>query len=111
MPLVSAVYHHHDLLRHVAARSNSGSKNGGQWAQYSGGRATMMTPNYCGGGRKVLILSQEFQSSTVQSTFASERPQIRTYGRQTCFLPWAPSNFVSPLAVIQYSSALPMYMK
>jgi len=31
------------------------------------------------------------------STFASETPQVRTWGRQTCFLPWAPSNLVTPL--------------
>jgi len=28
------------------------------------------------------------------STFASESPQVRTWGRQTCFLPRAPSNLV-----------------
>jgi len=32
------------------------------------------------------------------STFASERPQFRTWGRQTCFLPRAPPNLVTPLA-------------
>ena len=31
--------------------------------------------------------------------------------RQTCFLPRAQSNRVTPLAVTQYSSALSMYMK
>jgi len=31
------------------------------------------------------------------STFTSERPQFRTWGRQTCFLPRAPSNLVTPL--------------
>jgi len=31
------------------------------------------------------------------STFASERHQVRTWGRQTCFLPQAPSNLVTPL--------------
>jgi len=30
-------------------------------------------------------------------TFASERPQVRTLGRQTCFLPRAPSNLVTRL--------------
>jgi len=33
------------------------------------------------------------------STFASERPQVRIWGRQTCFLPRAPSNLVTPLTV------------
>ena len=31
------------------------------------------------------------------STFNSEKPQVRTWGRQNCFLPWAPSNLVTPL--------------
>ena len=31
------------------------------------------------------------------SAFASERPQVRTWGRQTCFLPRAPSNLVTPV--------------
>jgi len=29
--------------------------------------------------------------------FASDRPQVRTWGSQTCFLPRAPSNLVTPL--------------
>ena len=33
------------------------------------------------------------------STFASERLQVRTWGRQTCFLPQAPSNVVTPLHI------------
>ena len=36
-------------------------------------------------------------STFFRSTFASERPQVRTEGRQTCFLPRAPSNLVTPL--------------
>jgi len=31
------------------------------------------------------------------STFASERPLVRTWGRQTCFLPVAPFNLATPL--------------
>jgi len=31
------------------------------------------------------------------SIFASERPQVRTWGRQTCFLPQATYNLVTPL--------------
>ena len=92
MPLVRAVCH--DLLGRVAARSNQGRNDEGQGAQLPG-------------RRKVLTMSHELQCST----FASERPQVRTQGRQTCFLPRAPSNFVEPLTVIQYSSALSMYMK
>jgi len=60
-------------------------------------------PNYCGGARKVLTMPQVLQCST----FAFERPQVRTRGRQTCFLPRAPSNFVTPLEVLQYCSACP----
>ena len=33
------------------------------------------------------------------STFASERPQVRTWGHQTYFLPWEPSNLVMPLGI------------
>jgi len=33
------------------------------------------------------------------NTFASERHQIRTWGRQTSILPRAPSNLVTPLLV------------
>ena len=31
------------------------------------------------------------------STFGSKRSQVRTWGRQTCFLPRTPSNLVTPL--------------
>jgi len=31
------------------------------------------------------------------STFASKKPQVRKWRRQTCFLPQAPSNLVTPL--------------
>jgi len=65
MPLVRAVYH--DLLRHVAARSNQGRMDGEQGAQLPGRR--MMA-----GRRKVLTMSQELQCST----FTSKRPQVRT---------------------------------
>ena len=34
------------------------------------------------------------------STLASERPQFRTWGRRSCFLPRAPSNLVTPLPTI-----------
>ena len=30
------------------------------------------------------------------SIFASDRSQVRTWGHETCFLPWAPSNLVTP---------------
>jgi len=46
MPLVRAVYH--DLLRHVAARSNQGRNDRGQGAQFPGRRITMRALNDCG---------------------------------------------------------------
>ena len=36
-------------------------------------------------------------STFFNSTFASERLQVRTWGRKTGFLPWATSNLVAPL--------------
>ena len=39
------------------------------------------------------VMSTFFQNST----FASERPQVRTWGCQTCFMSRAPSNLVTPL--------------
>jgi len=35
------------------------------------------------------------------STIASEGPQVRTWGRQSCFLPRAPFNLVMPLYWMQ----------
>ena len=53
-------------------------------------------PNDCGGAKK----SQQRHKHFLQySTFASERPQVRTWGRQTCFLPRAPSILVTPLSI------------
>jgi len=48
----------------------------------------------CGRRRKALTLSQVL--SSIQYIY-SEKPQVRTWGRQNCFLPWAPSNLVTPL--------------
>jgi len=43
--------------------------------------------------------SQKYHKCSLQySTFASERSEVRTWGRQTCFLPRAPSNLVTPLS-------------
>ena len=39
------------------------------------------------------------------SKFAPEKYQVRTWGRQTCFLPRAPSNLVTPLHARDYVSA------
>jgi len=50
-----------------------------------------VAPNHCGGRRKVSTVSQVLYSIT------SERPQVRTWGRQTCFSPRASSNLVTPM--------------
>jgi len=57
-------------------------------------------PNQCGGAgwlRRAPKSRDNVTSTFFNSTFASERLQVRTWGRQTCFLPWAPSNLVTPL--------------
>jgi len=55
-------------------------------------------PNDCRGPEK----SQECHKYSLQySTFASERLQVRTWWRQTCFLPRAPSNLVTPPLILQ----------
>jgi len=64
--------------------------------QFLGRRITLGAANDCGRRQKVLKMSKYlFQ----YSTFASERPQVRTWGHQTFFLPRAPSNLVTPLVV------------
>ena len=55
--------------------------------QFPGRRITMGAPKS----------SNSVASTFFNSTFASEWPPVRTWGRQTCVLPWAPSNFVTPL--------------
>ena len=61
-----------------------------------GGKSLREPQNGCGGRRKVPTMSQVL-SSIQYCTFTSERPQFRTWGCQTCFLPRAPSNLVTPL--------------
>jgi len=85
MHLVSVEYH--GLLRRLAALTNQGCNNGGQEGKIPRVRITMRAPNNCGRRRKVLTRSQVFQCS--RPTFASERPPVRTWGSQTCFLPLA----------------------
>jgi len=80
-----------------------GVTTGVRGAQFHGRRITpgdaeilRGAPNDCGGAKK----SQQCHKHFLQySTFASERPQVRTWGRQTCFLPRAPSNIVTPLSI------------
>jgi len=65
----------------------------------------MGAPNHCA-GRQISAggpeKSQQFHNYFLQcSKFPSERTQVRTLGRQTCFLPRAQSNLVTPL--LQFS--------
>jgi len=55
---------------------------------------TPQAPNHCRGAAKTQQCHKYFLQHSI---FASERPQVRTWGRQTCFLPRAPSNLVTPL--------------
>jgi len=58
---------------------------------------TMETMINCGGAEK----SQQCRKYFLQySAFASERPQVLTWGRQTCFLPQSP-YLVTPLLLVQ----------
>jgi len=63
-------------------------------AQFPGRRITMATPNHCAGRRKVPTMPQVL-SSTAHICFRKISGQ--TWGRQTDFLPRAPSNLVTPL--------------
>jgi len=56
-----------------------------------GRQITAWAPNDCGGGRKVPTCHKDFLQ---YSTFSSESPRIRTWGRHTCFFPRAPSNLI-----------------
>ena len=68
--------------------SGRGVTRGTKEAQFTGRRITV------GGAAK----SQQYHKYIIQdSTLASERPQVQTWGRQTCFLPRAPPNLVALL--------------
>jgi len=59
-------------------------------------------PNYCGGCQMTAEgakKSQQYHKYFLQYSIylLPKRPQVRTWGRQTCFLPRAPCNFVTPL--------------
>jgi len=70
-----------------------GVTRGGNGAQFPGRRMTA----------RVAKKSQQCRKYFLQySTFASERPQVRTWERQTCFLPRAPSNLVTLLRLIAW---------
>jgi len=60
-----------------------------------GGTVPRGTESLRGGKKSQQCHTHIFQNSTL----ASERPQVRTWGRQACFLPQAPSNLVTPLHI------------
>jgi len=75
--------------------SNSGAQQRGvKVAQFPGRRITMGTPHYCASGIKVPTLSQCTFFNTVH---CSRKTSGSNIGAQTSFLPWAPSNLVTPL--------------
>ena len=75
-----------------------GVTRGERGLRFPGRRIAMGAPNDCEGAEK----SQQCHKYFLQhSVFASEWPQVRTWGHQTCFLPRAPSNFVTPLVQTQ----------
>ena len=80
-------------------------------AQFPGRLITMGELNHCGERRMtsgVTEKSQQWHKHILQySAFASERPQVRTWGRQTCFLPRAPSNLVTSLVQQSHTSKTP----
>ena len=62
------------------------------------GGAIPRAPNHYGSAE----MSQKCHKYFLQySEFASERAQVPTWGRQTCFLPRAPSNLVTPLYTVE----------
>jgi len=80
------------LLSRVAARSNHGRKDGGRGAQFLGRRTTMKAPK---------------SPNNVTSTSAQYICFRKTSGSNM----GTPPNLVTPLEVIQYSSAFSMYIK
>jgi len=59
-------------------------------------------PQITAGGLRITAAgaekSQHYHKYFLQnSTFASKKHQVRTWGHQTCFLPRAPSKLVTPL--------------
>ena len=70
-----------------------GIKRGARGAQFPGRPVTMGAPN----DYRVAEKSQQCHKYFLQyTTFTSKISQVRTWRRQTCFLPRAPSNLVTP---------------
>jgi len=79
------------------AKSHKQGRNGGaRGAQIPWAPSHYGSPNHCRGVEKFQKCHKYFLQ---YSEFASERAQVRTWGRQTCFLPRAPSNLVTPLHI------------
>jgi len=85
----------------VCSRLGQGRNEG--VAQFPGRRITTWGPIQCG-GRRLTGGAEKFQhchkSFLQYSAFPSERLQVRTWGRQTCFLPRAPSHLGTPLVLV-----------
>ena len=82
-------WYHADLQYSGITNCSAGAERGGKGTQFPWYRITMWAPNHCGERQK----SQHYQKCLLQcSTFASERPQVPTWWRQSCFLPQAPTN-------------------
>jgi len=72
-----------------------GRNEGGKGTLFPERRIAMGAPNDGGSAEK----SQQCHKHFLQySTFTCERPQVLLWGRQTSFLPRAPSYLVRPLA-------------
>jgi len=77
----------------VSCRSTPESRTALQGRNEGKGDTIPQALNHCGGRRK----SQQYHKCFLQcSKFAPERAQVRTWGRQSCFLPRAPSNLATP---------------
>ena len=84
VPLVRAEYQYcRGLLRRVAAHSNQGRNDWGKGTQFPGRRITMRAPNDCGDLNNVTCAVLQ------RSTFASERPRVRTRGAKHASCPVA----------------------
>jgi len=66
------------------------------WApnHYGGSESLRGARNDCEGVKKAQQCHRYFLQN---NTFAPERPQVRTWGHRTCFLPRVPSTLVTPL--------------
>ena len=104
MPLVRVVYR--DLLRRIASHSNQGRNDEGLGAQFPGRRITMRAPNDCGAPKCPNNVTRTSVQYICFWTISGSN-----IGAPNLHLARAQSNFVEPLTVIPYSSALSMYMK